>query len=65
MTRSFSKAVLAAVATIAVSMGLVPLADAAGAGGGRGGGGGGAKAAPQASAGGGAVGAEPIGRPRR
>ncbi len=51
MTKSFSKPVLAAVAAIAVSMALVPLADAAG---GRGGGGGGAKAAPQASAGGGA-----------
>ena len=69
MTMSFSKQVLAAVAAIAVSMALVPLADAAErAGGGRGGGGGGAKATPQASAGGGAraaAGAEPTGRQRR
>jgi hypothetical protein len=51
MTTSFSKRALSAVAAIAVSMALTPLADAAG-GGGRGGGGGGAKAAPQASGGG-------------
>ena len=51
MTMSFSKTVLAAVAAIAVSMALVPLADAAErAGGGRGG--------PAAEA-------EPTGRLRR
>ena len=54
MTRSFSKAVLAAVAAITISMALVPLAAAAGGGGGRGGGGGGGKAASQSSGGGGA-----------
>jgi hypothetical protein len=52
MKASFNRFVFAAVAAIAVSMTLAPLADAAERGG-RGGGGGG-KAAPQASGGGGA-----------